>query len=116
MKISIADLSERISVVSQETIHNEYGDIIKVKDNVRCMIWANVYPISAKIADVTPERQNQINYRVIIRRRADILPDDEILWRDRRLKIISPPYDLDGRREFTCLNCTEVLADGAAST
>ena len=112
MKISIADLSERISVVYYETTRNTRGDIVKGAENVRCMIWANVYPISAKIADVTPERQNQINYRVIIRRRSDILPDDEIFWRGKRLKMMSPPYDLDGRREFTCLICTEVLADG----
>ena len=115
MKISIADLSERISVIYQETTHNEYGDIIKSTENVRCMVWANVYIISAKIADVTPERQNQITYRVIIRRRSDILPDDEILWRGKRLKMISPPYPFEGRREFICLNCTEVLADGAAT-
>ena len=115
MKISIADLSERISVIYQETTHNEYGDIIKSTENVRCMVWANVYPISAKVADVTPERQNQITYRVIIRRRSDILPDDEVLWRGKRLKMISPPYPFEGRREFICLNCTEVLADGAAT-
>ena len=87
MKVTIADLSERISIVYFPTSQNKYGDIVKGDEIVRCTVWAKVYPLTAKISDDTPERDNKINYRVTIRHRTDILPDDEIVWRGRRLKM-----------------------------
>lgn len=114
MKTTIADLSERISVRYFAAERNERGDIINVSEVERCRIWAQVYPLTAKISDSTPERSNKINYRVTIRRRNDIKPDDEIVWRGRRLKLLSPPYDVDGKKKFTAFNCEEVIEDGAA--
>lgn len=114
MKITIADLSERISIRYFSTERNECGDIINVSEMERCQIWAQVYPLTAKINDVSPERSNKINYRVTIRHRNDIKPDDEILWRGRRLKLLSPPYDFDGKKKFKVFDCEEVVEDGAA--
>lgn len=114
MKMTIADLSERISVRYFTTERNERGDIINVNEVERCQIWAQVYPLTARINEVSPERSNRINYRVTIRHRNGIKPDDEIVWRGRRLKLLSPPYDLDGRRIFTSFDCEEVIEDGTA--
>lgn len=112
MKTTIADLSEKIQVVYFETARNERGDFLKVTEVERCRVWAKVYPLTAKNVDGQPEHSNRISYRVTIRRRADIKPDDEIVWRGRRLKMLSPPYDLDGKREFTAFECEEVVEDG----
>ena len=111
----IADLSERISIVYFPTDKNQYGDLVKGEENLRCTVWAKVYPLTAKISDNTPERTNNINYRVIIRHRADILPDDEIVWRRRRLKMLSPPYDYEGKRKYLTMECAEVVEDGKAT-
>ena len=112
-KVTIADLSERISVIGFITKRNERGDVLNLVEFERCRIWAKVYALTAKNVDATPEDTNTINYRVMIRHRDDIKPDDEIVWRERRLKIVSPPYDLGGRREFTAMDCEEVVSDGA---
>lgn len=112
MKPKIADLSERISVRGFVAERNERGDILKSVEFERCQVWAKVYPQTAKINDTTPESSNRIGYRVTIRRREDIKPDDEIVWRGRRLKMLSPPYDLDGKRIFTAFDCEEVVEDG----
>lgn len=112
MKTTIADLSERISVIYFETVRNERGDIINTQEVERCRVWAKVYPLTAKIADNAPERSNTINYRVTIRQRNDIKPDDEIIWRGRRLRLKSPPYSLDGGRVFTAFECEEVVSNG----
>lgn len=48
-----------------------------------------------------PERPNKINYRVTFRHRDDLKPDDEIVCRDRRMKFLTPPFDMDGKRIFT---------------
>ena len=112
-KVTIADLNERIQIVYCNTERNERGDIINLQEIERCRIWAKVYALTAKISDDTPERTNKINYRVTVRHREDIKPDDEIVWRGRRLKLLSPPYCLDGKRIFTAMECEEVIADGA---
>lgn len=111
-KITIADLSERISVRGFDTERNERGDILKSVEFERCQVWAKVYPLTAKINDTTPESSNRIGYRVTIRRREDIKPDDEIVWRGRRLRLLSPPYDFEGRKIYTTFECEEVIEDG----
>lgn len=115
MEVTIADLSERISIVYFPTTKNKYGDIVQGEKIIRCTVWAKVYPLTAKINEETPERTNNINYRVIIRHRQDILPDDEIEWRGRRLKMLSPPYDYEGKRKFLNIECAEVKEDGRAT-
>ena len=112
MHVSIADLSERISIVYFPTTQNQYGDIVQGEEITRCIVWAKVYPLIAKINDETPERINVINYRVTIRHRTDILPNDEILWRGRRLKMLSPPFPFEGKKKFVCMDCAEVIEDG----
>ena len=113
-QMSVDDLSERISVVYFETSRDERGDVVKGAENVRCMIWAKVLPLTGRINDATPERVNAVNYRITIRYRTDILPDDEILWRGRRLKITAPPIDLESRHIWTQFDCAEVIQDGKA--
>ena len=110
--MKIADLRERISVRNYITQRNERGDILNVEEVERFKIWANIIPLTAKNIDVQPERTNKITYRVTIRYRGEIKPDDEIIWQERRLKLISPPYDLDGRKIFTVFDCEEVIPDG----
>ena len=112
MKTTIADLNERIQIVYFTAERNERGDIINTQEVERCQVWAKVYPLTAKISEGTPEHSNKISYRVTIRHRDDIKPDDEIVWRERRLRLLSPPYCLGGRREFTAIECEEVIPDG----
>ena len=111
-KLKIADLSERISVRYFETERDEFGNILRREEKERCRVWAQVYALTAKKNDAQPERENKITYRVTIRYREDILPDDEIMWRGRRLKLLSPPFNLDGQKIFTAMDCTEAVKDG----
>ena len=112
-KMKIADLSERISVRYFDVERDACGTILQREERERCRIWANVYALTAKKNDAQPERANKITYRVTIRYREDILPDDEIDWRGRRLKLLSPPFHLNGQKVFTAMDCEEAVADGA---
>lgn len=106
------DLSERISVVYFSTSRNERGDIVKGTEITRCTVWAKVLPLAGKINDVTPQRENEITYRITIRYRTDIKPDDEIVWRGKRLKITATPFDVESRHIWTQVECVEVIPDG----
>ena len=111
MKITIADLNERISVIYFDTERNERGDILNVTEVERCRVWAKILPLTARISGDTPERVNTISYRVTIRYRTDIKPDDEIIWRGKRLKLLTPPFDAESRKIYTVMDCEEVIED-----
>ncbi len=111
-QISVDDLSEKISVVYYITERNTRGDIVKTEEVIRCTVWAKVLPLTGKISDSTPEKINTINYRITIRYRKDLKPDDEIIWRGRKLKILTPPFDVENFHIWTMFECREVIQDG----
>lgn len=112
-QMSLDDLSERIGIVYYETARDNRGNIIKSTENVRCMVWAKVLPLTGKINDSTPERINSITYRVTIRYRNDIKPDDFMRWCGRYFRLISVPIDVESRRIWTMFDVVEVIQDGA---
>ena len=110
---SVDDLSERISIVYFETTRNERGDIVKGEEMTRCTVWAKVLPLSGRINDTTPERENKITYRITIRYGNEIKPDDIIIWRGRKLKILTVPVDIESRHIWLQFDCEEEIQDGA---
>lgn len=109
MKIRIRDLSERIKIVYFETARNQYGDIIRGKEITRCEVCARVHPLAVKVEDNTPERLNKITYRITIRWRDDIALNDEIIWRNRRFKIISTVNRYSVDNGFEVMNIWRVF-------
>ena len=107
------DLTERIRIVYHAKARDSRGAIINAAEEVRCMVWAKVYPYGARIQEGGVERMNEVDYRIIIRYRTDILPDDEVLWRGKRMRLIKPAYDAESARTWTVLECQEVIADAA---
>ena len=112
---TVDDLSEKISIRYYEFTRNARGDLVKGNEEIRCMVWAKVLPLTGKIADATPERVNTATYRVTVRYRTDILPDDEIVWRGRRLKMVTVPIDIESRHIWTMFDVVEVVKDGKAN-
>lgn len=111
-KVSVDDLSERIRVVFHTTSRTTRGDIVKAAEIERCEIWAKILPLAARIDDSAPERKNSITYRITVRKREDLQPTDEIIWQGRRLKIVTPPLDLENQHIWTQIDCKEVIQDG----
>ena len=109
---TIDDLAERIGIVYQKAQRNNRGDILGIEDLTRCTVWAKVLPLSARrLLDDSVEAVNEISYRVTIRYRADIAPDDIVIWRGKRLQQTAPPYDAESRKIWTVLECVEAKAD-----
>ena len=114
---SVDDLTERISIFYQKTRVNERGDIIEVETDKRCEVWAKVLPISSRrFDDESLEAVNEISYRITVRYRNDILPDDFLKWRNKTLKQTAPPYDAESKKIWLILTCAEVLEDGATQS
>ena len=109
---STDDLTERIRIVYRETTRNERGDIVDGEEKIRAECWAKVLPLTGKIEDATPQRLNAVTYRITLRHRADIKPDDEMIWRARRFRLTTPPIDVESRRQWTMFDVTEAISDG----
>ncbi len=114
MSTTIDDLTERVAIVYQTTVINSRGNVIRNEDTERCEVWAKVLPLTARNTLGGTERESEITYRVIIRYRTDVLPNDEIIWRGKRLTLQSPPYDGESRRKWLVMDCKEALPYGEA--
>ena len=112
---STDDLTERVKIIYQSTRRNERGDIIGIEDMPRAEIWAKVLPIaSRRDVEDSVELVNEVSYRITIRHRTDISPDDIVIWRGKRLQQTAPPYDAESRRIWTVLTCAEMVKDGVS--
>ena len=114
-QMSVDDLSEKISIRYYEFTRNARGDLVKGDEEIRCMVWAKVLPLTGKIDDSAPEKINSVSYRITVRYRNDIKPDDEIVWRGRRLKMVTVPIDIESRHIWTMFDVVEVVKDGKAN-
>lgn len=111
-QMSVDDLSERISIRYYTYKRNERGDIVKDTEEVRCMVWAKVLPLTGKIEYQSPENLNTVTYRITIRYRPDIKPDDFVVWRGRKFRLTTVPIDLESRRIWLMFDVKEIIKDG----
>ncbi len=109
MNTTLDDLHERITIRYCDKDRDNDGNIVDAEIHTRATVWAKVIPIAARIGEGSQETENMVTYRITIRYREDIEPTDEILWRDRRMEIISPPYDVESRRIWTMMECREMV-------
>ena len=112
MNVSIDDLHERIRIVRKIKSRNDRGDIITDAESVVCDVWAKVYPYNSKKTENTIEQMNPIIYRIVVRYREDIKPDDIVVWNNRRFEQIATPYDVESRRIWIAMECRELVPDG----
>ena len=111
MRTTIDDLAERIEIKYAATTQDAAGNIIKGTETSRGVCWAKVLPIKAVIGDGYNENVNEISYRVTVRYRTDIEPTDIVIWRGKRLALLSPAYDAESRHIWTVFDCRELVED-----
>ena len=114
MRTTIDDLTERVEFTYFDHKRDSSGNIVSIstKTHSRGTCWAKVLPIAANVGNGYESGQNAVGYRVTVRYRDDIMPDDLVVWRDKTLSITAPPYDAESRRKWTVLDCRELIPDG----
>lgn len=109
---SFDDLRERIKVLYYDYSRDEIGDIVSRTEKTRYTCWAKILPYAAKDGHDVASKSAEIYYRIIIRYRKNIKPDDIIFWRSKKLQIVSPPYDAENRHLWLVIDCRELVEDG----
>lgn len=110
---NLDELTERVAIVYQTVTLNERGNPVRSADIVRANVWAKVTTVSAQSALANGQLTANLVYRIVVRHRTDVQPNDQVLWRGRRLELLNPARDLDDRHVWTALDCREVGEHGA---
>lgn len=85
---------------------NEVGEKIPVPGEP-ITIWAKVEQLKGREYIEAQKVRPELTYRITIRYRKDINSSMVIEWEGRKLELISPPIDIDGRKTYMELMCIE---------
>ena len=112
MRVSMSELRHRISILRPVTETDDEGNILSSSVQEVGKAWALVLPFAAKILDGYAEKVQEVDYRIVIRYRADVRMTDRIRWEDKTLTPIAPSYPLGGKKRWLVLECRELVEDG----
>ena len=118
-KSVLNQLNEKVKILKKQRVRTAHG--IVIYQYIEYMLtWASVTGYSSnlsqgnyssKISEKNLERQNEIDYKIIMRYRTDLHANDRILYRGRTLEIMNEPIPYDGGRRFICFNAKELVED-----
>ena len=112
MQVSMSELRHRISILRPVMDTDDEGNILSSSVQEVGKAWALVLPFAAKILDGYAEKVQEVDYRIVIRYRADVRVTDRIRWGDKTLTPIAPPYPLGGTKQWLMMECRELVEDG----
>ena len=112
MQVSMSELRHRISILRPVRDTDDEGNILAQTTQEVGKAWALVLPFAAKISDGYAEKVQEVDYRIVIRYRADVRVTDRIRWGDKILTPIAPPYPLGGKKRWLVIECRELVEDG----
>ena len=108
----MSELRHRITFLRPVTDTDDEGNILAQTTQEVGKAWALVLPFAAKISDGYAEKVQEVDYRIVIRYRADVRVTDRIRLGDKTLTPIAPPYPLGGKKRWLVLECRELVEDG----
>ena len=112
MQLSMSELRHRITILRPVTDTDDEGNILVQTTQEVGKAWALVLPFAAKISDGYAEKVQEVDYRIVIRYRADVRVTDRLRWGDKTLTPIAPPYPLRGKKRWLVIECRELVEDG----
>ena len=112
MRVSMSELRHRISILRPVTDRDDEGNILSSSVQEVGKAWALVLPFAAKISDGYAEKVQEVDYRIVIRYRADVRVTDLVQWNRKRLTPTAPPYLLGGKKRWLVMECRELVEDG----
>nr|DAP43474.1 MAG TPA: head tail joining protein [Caudoviricetes sp.] len=108
----MSELRHRISILRPVTDTDDEGNILSSSVQAFAWAWALVLPFAAKISDGYAEKVQEVDYRIVVRYRADVKVTDRIRWNGKTLVPIAPPYPLGGKKRWLVMECRELMEDG----
>ena len=107
----MSELRHRISILRPVTDTDDEGNILAQTTQEVGKAWALVLPFAAKISDGYAEKVQEVDYRIVIRYRADVRVTDLVQWNGKRLTLVAPPYPLGGKKRWLVIECRVLVED-----
>ncbi|MCD7059490.1 phage head closure protein [Pelagibacterium xiamenense] len=106
----VGTLRDRVQLQSRQTAVDAGGghEAIYVPLN---SVWARVTSRSARFAAISDGRAAASSHVVVVRYRSDLKPGDRIVYRGRRLDVVSTE-DINGRKAYLACLCNETAMVG----
>lgn len=109
MAVRAGRLRHRVTVQSQATVQNAYGEGVRSWSNV-AEVWAEVSPISARELFAAAQAQATTTHRITIRYRNDVTASCRVKFGTRYFAI-DGVMNPDERNDRLLLLCTEGLVE-----
>jgi SPP1 family predicted phage head-tail adaptor len=107
---ALGELRERVQIKQRVTSDEDEGGEPALYVPL-ATVWARVRTLSARPATATDGRAVVLTHSVVVRYRSDIGPGDRIVYAGRSLEVLGAS-DLNGRRAWLSLTCTETASRG----
>ena len=107
----MSELRHRISILRPVTDTDDEGNILVQTTQEVGKAWALVLPFAAKISDGYAEKVQEVDYRIVIRYRANVRVTDLVQWNGKRLTLVAPPYPLGGKKRWLVIECRVLVED-----
>ena len=104
MDVSMSELRHRISIRRPVTDTDDEGNILSSSVQEVGKVWALVLPFAAKISDGYAEKVQEVDYRIVIRYRADVRVTDLVQWNGLHRIIVSDFPSMTG-----CICCCQAM-------
>lgn len=106
----IGTLTDRVEIKQRMSAGEDEGGLT-VGYMPLATVWARVPALSARQAVTADARGSSISHSVVMRFRTDIRVGDRLMYRGRRLEVVSYA-DLNGRRSYLSCQCIERALHG----
>ena len=106
----IGTLTDRVQLLRKTSTSEDEGGVVAAHVPF-ATVWARVRQLSARQAFASDARGHNVSHAVVMRFRTDIGAGDRIVYRGRTLEIASVA-DLNGRRAYLSLQCSERVVTG----
>lgn len=106
----IGTLTDRIQLLRKMSTSEPEGGEVAMYSPI-ATVWARVRQLTARQAFAEDARGQNVSHSVVIRFRPDLKAGDRVTYRGRTLEI-ETVTDLNGRRAYLALQCSERVVTG----
>jgi SPP1 family predicted phage head-tail adaptor len=106
----IGTLTDRVQLLRRDMTAEDGGGHLTLYVPM-AKVWSRVRPISGRAGQAADGRAVTISHMAVMRFRSDVKPGDRLLYRGRRLEVVTAG-DLNGRRAYLSCACSETQVTG----
>ncbi len=111
INIHSGDLNRQVTILKKLVTRNAYGEETIIYPAI-ATVWANIQIGTGREFFAAQKINSELKGIIKIRFRRGLLPDMRITYNNITYELVSPPIDINDKREFLRLEVKEVLDNG----